>query len=63
MRMMVVIVIAIISAVTPVMSQPQKTIAVSGPPNGMVCVTKMKDVFEPSRATLGRRFGDGSRIH
>ena len=54
MRLELAIIITIVLAVTPAMSQPQKPIAVAAPPNGMVCITKMKDVFEPSRSTLRR---------
>ncbi len=54
MGLMLAIIVTIVLTVSPAMSQPQKAIAVSAPLNGMVCITKMKDVFEPSHSTLRR---------
>jgi hypothetical protein len=54
MRMVLCMMVIIALGVTPAISQPQKTIAAAGSLNGTVCITKMKDVFEPSRSTLRR---------
>ena len=49
-----IILITIIFAVTPAFAEPPKTIAIAEPTSGMVCVTKMKDAFEPGRSSLRR---------
>lgn len=54
MGLMLAIMITIVLAVTPAMSEPQKPIAVAELPSGIVCVTKMKDAFEPGRSSLRR---------
>ncbi len=54
MGLTLAIIITIVMAVTPALSQPQKPIAITEPPNGMACITKMKGAFEPSRSTLRR---------
>jgi len=54
MRLGTAIIITIALAVTPAMSQSSEAIAVSAPPNGMVCITKMKGVIELARSTLRR---------
>jgi hypothetical protein len=48
------IIITTVFAIAPAMSQPQKPIAIAGTPNGMICITRMKDAFEPARSTLRR---------
>ena len=52
MGLMLVIIITVVFSVSPAIAEPQKTIAVAEPPSGIVCVTKMKDAFEPGRSSL-----------
>jgi hypothetical protein len=54
MRWAFSVMVAIVLAVTPTIGQPQKPIGLTAPQSGLVCITRMKDAFEPSRSTLRR---------
>ena len=54
MGLILAIIITVVFLISPAIAEPQKTIAVAESPSGMVCVTKMKDAFEPARSSLRR---------
>lgn len=54
MALILAIIITVVLSVCPAIAEPQKTIAVAESPSGIVCVTKMKDAFEPTRSSLRR---------
>jgi len=51
-KILFMILITMVFAVTPAIAENPKTIAITEPGSGMACLTEMKDVFEPARSSL-----------